>query len=319
MVADKIVHGWDDPRMPTIAAFRRRGYTARALRNIITTLGVTKNESVIDIGRLEEAVRNDLNENVQRRMAVLDPIKVVITNYPAGQVEQVELDNHPKKPEAGKRSVPFSRELYIDRDDFMEDPPKDFFRLGPGREVRLRGAYFIKCENFVKGADGKVVEVQCTYDPASRGGESPDGRKVKGTMHWVSAAHALTAEARIYERLFAVAAPGEGHPDTESMPAFAHDLNPNSLRVANNVKLEPSLASSKIGETFQFERLGYFNVDLDSKTEALVFNRTILASGIEGEEGGRGEACRGSASETRSEGREGSVGSGGPRGGDRVR
>ncbi|MBL8910579.1 MAG: glutamine--tRNA ligase/YqeY domain fusion protein [Archangium sp.] len=275
MVADKIVAGWDDPRMPTIAAFRRRGYRASALRTLIETLGVTKNESVIDIGRLEEAVRNDL-ASVPRRMAVLDPIKVVITNYPAAQVEQLELDNHPKDTAAGKRSVPFSRELYVDRDDFMEAPTKDFFRLGPGREVRLRGAYWIKCENFVKGADGKVIELQCTYDPATRGGENPpDGRKVKGTIHWVSAAHALTAEVRVYERLFAVEAPGAAHEDTEARPAFMNDLNPESLIVRNNAKLEPLLGSAKLGDTFQFERLGYFNVDLDSKPQALVFNRTM--------------------------------------------
>jgi len=275
MVADKIVRGWDDPRMPTIAAFRRRGYTASALRTLIETLGVTKNESVIDIGRLEQAVRDDLGPRVERRLAVLDPIKVIITNWPEGQVEQCELPNNPEDEKAGVRNVPFSREVYIERDDFMEEPSKKFFRLAPDREVRLRGAYFIKCQEFVKGADGRVMELHCTYDPATKGGNAPDGRKVKGTIHWVSAAHALTAEVRLYDRLFAAEAPGSGHPDTEDKPAFVHDLNPKSLVVVNAAKLEPSLANAKVGTTFQFERLGYFTVDSDTKSSALVFNRTI--------------------------------------------
>jgi glutaminyl-tRNA synthetase len=275
MVSDKLVRGWDDPRMPTISGMRRRGYTAKALRTLIETLGVTKNESVIDVGRLEQAVRDDLGPTAARRLAVLDPLKVVITNYPEGQVEQVELQNNPEDEKAGTRQAPFSRELYIERDDFMEEPSKKFFRLGPDREVRLRGAYFVKCTGFVKGPDGKVSELHCTYDPASKGGSSPDGRKVKGTIHWVSAPHAVTAEVRVYDRLFKAEFPGEGHEDTEAKPAFVNDLNPNSLVVMNNAKLEPSLSTAKAGETFQFERLGYFNVDLDSKAGALVFNRTI--------------------------------------------
>ena len=275
MVTDKMVRGWDDPRMPTITGMRRRGYTASALRTLIETLGVTKNESVIDIGRLEQAVRDDLGPTSPRRLAVLDPIKVVITNYPEGQVEQLELQNNPEDEKAGVRTAPFSRELFIERDDFMEDPPKQFFRLGPDREVRLRGAYFIKCTGFAKGSDGRVTELQCTYDPATRGGNSPDGRKVKGTIHWVSAPQAVNAEVRVYDRLFNREFPGEGHEDTEQKPAFAHDLNPNSLVVMSNAKLEPSLANATKGQTFQFERLGYFTVDLDSKPGSLVFNRTI--------------------------------------------
>ncbi|HEY0881304.1 MAG TPA: glutamine--tRNA ligase/YqeY domain fusion protein, partial [Archangium sp.] len=225
MVSDKMVRGWDDPRMPTISGMRRRGYTAKALRTLIETLGVTKNESVIDIGRLEQAVRDDLGPTAARRLAVLDPIKVVITNFPEGQVEQVELQNNPEDEKAGTRTAPFSRELYIERDDFMEEPSKKFFRLGPDREVRLRGAYFIKCTGFVKGTDGKITELHCTYDPASKGGNSPDGRKVKGTIHWVSAPHAVTAEVRVYDRLFKAEFPGTGHEDTETTPAFVHDLN----------------------------------------------------------------------------------------------
>ncbi|MDP1822172.1 MAG: glutamine--tRNA ligase/YqeY domain fusion protein [Archangium sp.] len=273
LVEDKHVSGWDDPRMPTIAGMRRRGFTSEALRAFCEEVGVTKNDSVIDLGRLENAVRNHLNATAHRRMGVLDPIKVVLTNYPAGQVEQMEVQNNPEDPSAGVRSVPFSRELYIERDDFMEEPAKKFFRLAPGREVRLRGAYFVTCTSVVKGTDGKIVELQCTYDPASKGGNSPDGRKVKGTIHWVSAAHALTAEVRLFDRLFAVEAPGKAHEGVEF--GFLRDLNPKSLEKVGNAKLEPSLADAKPGERFQFERLGYFTVDLDAKPGAQVFNRTV--------------------------------------------
>ena len=273
LVEDKHVSGWDDPRMPTIAGMRRRGFTSEALRAFCEEVGVTRNDSVIDLGRLENAVRNHLNATAHRRMAVLDPVKVIITNYPKGQVEQMEVQNNPEDPKAGVRSVPFSGELFIERDDFMEDPPRNFFRLGPGKEVRLRGAYFVTCTNFVKGADGQITELHCTYDPASRGGNSPDGRKVKGTIHWVSAGHAVNAEVRVYDRLFAVEFPRKG---TDEDPfAFLKDKNPKSLEVKKHAKLEPSLANVKAGERFQFERLGYFTVDLDSKPGAQVFNRTV--------------------------------------------
>ncbi|MFZ5446107.1 MAG: glutamine--tRNA ligase/YqeY domain fusion protein [Myxococcota bacterium] len=273
LVKEKYVRGWDDPRMPTISGMRRRGFTSEALRAFCEEIGVTRNESVIDLGRLENAVRNHLNATAPRRMAVLNPVKVIITNYPESQVEQVEVQNNPEDPAAGVRSVPFSRELYIERDDFMEDPPKKFFRLGPGREVRLRGAYFVTCTNFVKGADGQVSELHCTYDPATKGGNAPDGRKVKGTIHWVSAAHAVTAEVRVFDRLFAAEFPGKAHEGVDF--AFLKDLNPKSLEILVNAKLEPSLGAAKIGERFQFERLGYFTVDLDAKPGALVFNRTV--------------------------------------------
>ena len=273
LVETKRVNGWDDPRMPTIAGMRRRGFTSEALRSFCEEVGVTKNESVIDLGRLENAVRSHLNATAHRRMAVLNPLKVVITNYPAGQVEQVEVQNNPEETAAGVRSVPFSRELYIERDDFMEEPEKKFFRLAPGREVRLRGAYFVTCTNLVKGADGVVAELHCTYDPATQGGNATDGRKVKGTIHWVSAAHAVTAEVRVYDRLFAAEAPRKG--TEEEKFAFLSDLNPKSLEILSNAKLEPSLADVKPGERFQFERLGYFTVDLDAKQGAQVFNRTV--------------------------------------------
>ena len=273
LVKENYVSGWDDPRMPTISGMRRRGFTSQALRAFCEEVGVTKNESVIDLGRLENSVRNQLNATAHRRMAVINPLKVVVTNYPAGQVEQMEVQNNPEDPSAGVRSVPFSRELFIERDDFMEEPSKKFFRLGPGREVRLRGAYFVTCTNVVKGADGAVSELHCTYDPASKGGNSPDGRKVKGTMHWVSAAHAVNAEVRLFDRLFAAEAPGKAHEGAEF--PFLKDLNPKSLEVIGNAKLEPSLASVKPGERFQFERLGYFTVDLDAKAGAQVFNRTV--------------------------------------------
>ncbi len=273
LVKENYVSGWDDPRMPTISGMRRRGFTSEALRAFCEEVGVTKNESVIDLGRLENSVRNHLNATAHRRMAVVNPLKVIITNYPEGQVEPMEVQNNPEDPAAGVRTVPFSRELFIERDDFMEEPSKKFFRLSPGREVRLRGAYFVTCTSVVKAADGEVSELHCTYDPATRGGNAPDGRKVKGTMHWVSASHAVNAEVRLFDRLFAAEAPGKAHEGAEF--PFLLDLNPKSLEVVKHAKLEPSLAEARPGERFQFERLGYFTVDLDAKPGAQVFNRTV--------------------------------------------
>ncbi|MDP1921752.1 MAG: glutamine--tRNA ligase/YqeY domain fusion protein [Myxococcales bacterium] len=275
LVNEKHVWGWDDPRMPTIAGMRRRGYTSEALRTFCEDIGVTKNDTVIDILKLENAVRDHLNATAPRRMAVVSPLKVVVTNWPAGQVEHVEVQNNPEDEKAGVRTVPFSGELFIEQDDFMEDPPKKFFRLAPGREVRLRGAYFIKCESVVKGPDGAITELRCTYDPSTKGGNATDGRKVKGTIHWVSAAHAIDAEVRLFDRLFSAEAPGEAHKDTPGLEfPFLKDLNPKSLEVMK-AKLEPSLANEKVGARFQFERLGYFCVDADSKPGAMVFNRTV--------------------------------------------
>jgi glutaminyl-tRNA synthetase len=267
LVQGKHVRGWDDPRMPTISALRRRGYPAQAVRNFCEEVGVTKVNSVIDVGRLENAVRGELNRTALRRMAVLKPLKVVIENYPDAQVEQLDAINNPEDPNAGKRTVPFSKVLYVERDDFMENPPKKFFRLSVGREVRLRWAYFVTCTSIVKDAAGNVTELRCTYDPATRGGDAPDGRKVKATLHWVSAEHAVEAEARLVDRLFSVESP-EGDD-------YLKHLNPKSLEVVTGAKLEPSLATAKVGEVFQFERLGYFNVDSDSAPGKLVFNRTV--------------------------------------------
>jgi glutaminyl-tRNA synthetase len=272
LVDNHHVNGWDDPRMPTIAGMRRRGFTSEGVRAFCDEIGVTKQESVIDLGRLENAIRDHLNLTAPRRMAVLDPLKVVITNYPVGEVEQVSVQNNPEDEAAGSRLVPFSRELFIERDDFLEDPPKKFFRLGPGREVRLRGAYFVTCTGVVKDAAGAITEVPCTYDPATRGGTSPDGRKVKGTMHWVSAPHAVNAEVRLVDRLFSVEFPGRGR---EGDQPFLADLNAASLTVLTAAKLEPSLVGAQVLERFQFERLGYFTVDSDSKAGAPVFNRTV--------------------------------------------
>ncbi|MEW5739870.1 MAG: glutamine--tRNA ligase/YqeY domain fusion protein [Myxococcota bacterium] len=272
LVQNGITRGWDDPRMPTLSAMRRRGYPPEAIRAFAEDVGVTKVESVIDVGRLENAVRDHLNKHAPRRMGVLKPLKLTITNWPAGQVEEVEVQNNPEDESAGTRKVPFSGELFIERDDFMEDPPKKFFRLGPGREVRLRGAYFVTCTDFVKDASGQVVELKCTYDPSTKGGSAPDGRKVKGTIHWVSAAHAVTAEVRVFDRLFAAEFPGKGH---DGERPFLKDLNPNSLEILPGAKLEPSLGAAAHGARFQFERLGYFTVDPDSKPGALVFNRTV--------------------------------------------
>jgi len=270
LVKEKHVKGWDDPRMPTICGLRRRGYTPESIRDFADRVGVAKRENVIDIGLLEHCLREDLNKRTQRVMGVLDPLKVVIENYPGGQSELLEAINNPEDESMGKREVPFSRVLYIERNDFMENPPKKFFRLAPGREVRLRYAYFITCKEVVKNAEGKITELICTYDPASRGGNSPDGRKVKGTLHWVSADHAVKAEVRLYERLFNTADPYD-HPEGES---FLSNLNSDSLKITTGY-IEPEIKNAKPFEKFQFERLGYFCVDPDSREERTVVNRTV--------------------------------------------
>ena len=271
LVNEGRVRGWDDPRMPTLSAVRRRGYTPEALRNFCASLGVSKTNGVIELAMLEHFQREDLNKRALRVMAVLRPLKLVIDDYPEGQVEQMDAVNNPEDASAGTRKVPFSRVLYIERDDFRENPPKQFYRLSPGREVRLRYGYFITCTNVVKDAHGEVVEVHCTYDPATRGGNAPDGRKVKSTIHWVSAAHAIPAEIRLYENLFLKENPSE----VEDGKDWTDNLNPNSLEIVNEAKLEPSLANAQTGTPYQFERLGYFCVDPDSKPGALVFNRTV--------------------------------------------
>ena len=271
LVQEKRVSGWDDPRMPTLSGLRRRGFTPEALRTFVTTAGVSRTNGIVDIEMLEHFQRDDLNHRASRAMAVLRPLKVVIENYPKDQVEYVEVQNNPEEPSAGTRQVPFSRELYIEQDDFREVPPPRYYRLSPGKEVRLRSAYFITAHSVVKDAAGNITEVRCTYDPASRGGNSPDGRKVKSTMHWVSAAHAITAEVRLYERLFTKPDPG----DTEDGETFLSNLNPNSLEIVADAKLEPSLASANPGDRFQFERVGYFCVDPDSSETRKVFNRTL--------------------------------------------
>ncbi len=273
LVEDKHVRGWDDPRMPTISGMRRRGVTSKALWAFCEEIGVTDVDSTIDLGRLENAVRDDLNATAARRMGVVEPLELVIENYPDGQVEQLETENHPKDPSFGKRAVPFSKTLYIEREDFQEVPPKGFFRLAPGTEVRLRAAYFVTCKQVVKDAAGKVARVVCTYDPATKGGNAPDGRKVKGTIHWVSAAHAVNAELRLVDRLFTVP-----DPDGEAEKAgkrYLDFLNPQSLKLVTNAKVEPSVGGAAVGETFQFERVGYFRVDEDSKPGAPVLNRAV--------------------------------------------
>lgn len=275
LVQEGHVRGWDDPRMPTLAGMRRRGYTPEAIHEFVRRVGVSKRESITEFELLEHCVRQDLNKRAPRRLAVLNPLKVVITNYPDGQVEWLDAINNPEDPSAGTRKIPFSRVIYIERDDFMENPPKDFYRLAPGREVRLRYAYFIKCEEVIKDAQGNVIELRCTYDPTTRGGEAPEGRKVKATIHWVSAQHAIDAEVRLYDKLFTKPDPldvPEGHD-------WKENLNPNSLIVLHNCKLEPSLAEAKVGDRFQFERKGYFCVDPDSTPERLVFNRTVTLKG----------------------------------------
>jgi len=273
LVEEGQVDGWDDPRLPTISGVRRRGYPPEALRNFCDRIGVAKADSMVDMALLEYCVREDLNKTAPRVMGVLRPLKVIIDNYPADDEEQLEAINNPGDPAAGTRMVPFSRELYIEQDDFMEDPPKKFFRLAPGREVRLRYAYFVTCVDVVKDpATGEIVELHCTYDPATRGGDSPDGRKVKGTLHWVSAKHAIDARVRLYDHLFTKENPNE----VEEGKEFTAYLNPNSLEVLNDCKLEPSLADAAPASHCQFERLGYFCVDAkDSTPDALVFNRTV--------------------------------------------
>ena len=265
------VSGWDDPRMPTISGLRRRGYTPESIRDFCTRIGIAKKENVIDMAQLEHCIREDLNRHAQRVMAVLRPLKVVITNYPEGQVEDVDVINNPEDPSAGTRKVPFSRVLYIEQDDFKEDPPKKFFRLSPGREVRLRCAYFITCTEVVKDAAGEILELRCTYDPATRGGDAPDHRKVKATLHWVSAAHAGAAEVRLYDRLFLAEDPEQDVPGN----TFPDNLNPQSLEVLRDCMIEPSLAVATPGSRFQFERLGYFSVDPESRPGALTFNRIV--------------------------------------------
>jgi glutaminyl-tRNA synthetase len=265
------VRGWDDPRMPTLSGLRRRGYTPEAIRNLCERVGVSKFNSLIDMSWLEDSLREDLNKRAPRVLAVLRPLKVVIDNYPEGQAEELEAINNPEDESAGTRKVPFSRTLYIERDDFMEDPPKDYFRLAPGREVRLRYAYFVKCVDVVKDANGEVIELRCTYDPATRGGNAPDGRKVKGTIHWVSAPHAVAAEVRLYDHLFVKPDPD----DVEEGKDYTANLNPNSLVVLKGCKLEPSLAATPVGSHLQFERLGYFAVDPDSSAGGLVLNRAV--------------------------------------------
>ena len=272
VVEEGIVNGWDDPRMPTISGLRRRGYTPESIRNFCERIGVAKRESVVDVALLEHCIREDLNRRAPRVMGVLRPLRVTIENYPEGQVEELEAFNNPEDHGMGTRKVPFSRVLYIEQEDFLEDPPKKFFRLAPGREVRLRYAYFIRCVDVVKDeGTGEVVELKCTYDPETRGGNAPDGRKVKATLHWVSAAHSLKAEVRLYDHLFIKANPADEKDDTD----FKTYLNPKSLETLTSCRVEPSLAGAVPGSRYQFERQGYFCVDPDSSDEALVFNRTV--------------------------------------------
>jgi len=273
LVEDGHVSGWDDPRLPTISGLRRRGYTPKAIRNFCDRIGVAKADSMVDMALLEYCVREDLNKRAPRVMGVLRPLKVVIDNYPDNEEEELEAVNNPEDPSMGTRKVPFSRELYIEQDDFMEDPPKKFFRLAPGREVRLRYAYFITCVDVIKDpASGEVIELHCTYDPATRGGDAPDGRKVKGTLHWVSAKHGISAQVHLYDHLFSKENPNE----VDAGQDFTAYLNPTSIEILNDCKLEPSLAAAKPADLYQFERLGYFCVDAkDATPDALVFNRTV--------------------------------------------
>jgi len=270
-VKEGLVRGWDDPRMPTISGLRRRGYSPSAMWSFAKLIGVNKFNSTVDIALLEHCLREDLNKTSPRVMAVLRPLKVVLDNYPEGQVEELDAVNNPEDPAASTRKVPFSRELYLEQEDFLEEPPKKFFRLAPGREVRLRYAYFITCTDVVKDAAGHVTELHCLYDPATRGGDAPDGRKVKATLHWLSAPHARRAEVRLYDNLFT-------KPDPEDVPEgqeFTANLNPNSLEVLTDGYVEPSVAGAPPLRRYQFERLGYFCVDPDSTADKLVFNRTV--------------------------------------------
>jgi len=271
LVQQGLVRGWDDPRMPTISGLRRRGYTPEAIRSFCRRAGVSKTNGITELGLLEYFLREDLNKRVSRVMAVLRPLRLVIDNYPEGQVEHMEAVNNPEDPSQGTRQVPFSRVLYIEQDDFREDPPKQYFRLSPGREVRLRYGYLVTCTSLVKDSSGQVAEIHCSYDPATRGGNTPDGRKVKGTIHWVSAEHAIDAEVRLYDNLFTKENPNEVAEGQD----FTANLNPNSLEVVSAAKLEPSMRDAKPGSRYQFERLGYFSVDPDTTPQKLVFNRTV--------------------------------------------
>ncbi len=271
LVEKKYVNGWDDPRMPTISGMRRRGYTPEAIHNFCSQIGVAKAESMVEIANLEHFIREDLNKKAMRVMAVLNPLKVIIDNYPENGEEELTAINNPEDPSAGTRKIPFSKVLYIEREDFMVDPPKKFFRLAPGREVRLRYAYFIKCVDVTKDKDGKIIELHCTYDPSTRGGDAPDGRKVKATLHWVSAKHAISAGVRLYEHLFIKENPLK----VEEGGDFKDSINPDSLKVVKGSMLEPSLAAAKPGSIYQFERLGYFYVDPDSTGKKMLFNRTV--------------------------------------------
>jgi glutaminyl-tRNA synthetase len=271
LVEEGHVGGWDDPRMPTLAGMRRRGYTAAAIRNFCRDIGVARSDNMVQLAQLEASLRDDLNKHAPRVMAVLDPIKVVIENYPRGKTEELEAINNPEDPTAGTRKVPFSGTLYIERDDFMESAPRKFFRMAPGREVRLRYAYFVICTGVVKDPSGHVIEIHCTYDPATRGGDAPDGRKVKATLHWVSAEHALDAEIRLYDTLFSKSDPS----DLPEGKDITENLNPSSLGVIRDCKVEPGLATAAVADRYQFERIGYFIVDPDSRADALVFNKTV--------------------------------------------
>jgi len=276
-VRENIVDGWDDPRMPTLSGYRRRGFTPEAIRAFVTAAGVSRTNGVVDIEMLEHFQRDDLNKRASRAMAVLNPLKLIIDNYPEGESEFVEVANNPEDPAAGTRQVPFSRQVFIEQDDFREVPPPKYYRLSPGKEVRLRNAYFVTAHSVVKDDAGNIVAVHCTYDPASRGGNSPDGRKVKSTMHWVSAAHAITAEIRLYDKLFLKPDPNDVEEAPAGQPAndILSNLNPNSLEIVTGAALEPSLANAAPGSPYQFERVGYFCLDPDSTPAHLVFNRTL--------------------------------------------
>ncbi len=270
LVEGKYVDGWDDPRMPTISGLRRRGYTPESIRNFQEKIGVAKRENIIELELLEHMIREDLNKKAPRVMAVLDPIKLIIDNYPEGKTEMISTENNPEDPEAGEREIPFSRELYIERDDFMENPPKKFFRLGPDREVRLKSAYIVKCTSYEKDEDGNVTVVHCEYDPETKSGMPKANRKVKGTLHWVSAPTAIDAEVRVYDRLFTVPDP-DGHKDK----SFLEFVNPDSIKIKSNCKMEPSLANAQKGIGYQFQRLGYFCLDKNSTDDKLIFNKTV--------------------------------------------
>ncbi|HNS33529.1 MAG TPA: glutamate--tRNA ligase family protein, partial [bacterium] len=276
LVRERYVDGWDDPRMPTICGMRRRGYTPRAIRNFCAAIGVAKTDSTVDIALLEYFVREELNRKAMRVMAVLKPLKVVIENYPEGKTEYLKAINNPEDACAGTREVPFSKVLYIERDDFMENPPKKFYRLSPGSEVRLRYAYFIKCIDAVKDEAGNVSELRCTYDPSTRGGDAPDGRKVKATLHWVSAEHSVPATVKLYEHLFTK----ENPLDFSDGESFTENINPGSLTVLENCRMEPSMAKARMQEPYQFERLGYFCLDRSSEENRLVFNRTVTLKDV---------------------------------------